>query len=429
MVVLKNIFEIKMQRKNVMSSGKKHVIVVGGGASGMMAAISAKRQGADVTIFERNARIGKKILATGNGRCNFTNINTDISYYHGNNPKFANNALSQFGVNDTIAFFEKIGIAHKVEELGKVFPMSDQASSVLDVLLYEIKQNDVNIVCNAYVKNIINNNGMFTVKLEDGSAYTANSVIIATGGKAMPSTGSDGNGFELARALGHSVTDIFPGLVQLMLEGKFFKQIDGVKIVGTAEILSNKQCLAKDRGDVLFTNYGVSGPPVLQISRKAGELLQENKEAILKITVIDTIDKHELTHLIAARFNNNPQKTVEFGMVGLINKRLIPVVLKEAGIEDLKHIALNVSPAQCEAIAQKLTDWRFTIRGTKGWQSAQVTAGGIDTQEVYDDTMQSKIVKGLFFAGEIMDIDGQCGGFNLQWAWSSGFVAGYNAAQ
>ncbi len=411
-----------------MTKTRNHVIVVGGGASGIMAAISARKQGAKVTILERNPRIGKKILATGNGRCNFTNINTDITYYNGNNPKFAYSALSNFNVNETIRLFNKLGIAHKIEEFGKVFPMSDQASSFLDVFLFELNEIGVDIIGNAYVKSIKKNKDKFIITLEDGNTFQGDKVIIATGGKAMPSTGSDGNGFELAEKLGHTIIDIFPGLVQLMLEGSFFKQIEGVKFVGTAEILYKDKSLAKDRGDILFGNYGVSGPPILQISRKAGELIRDNKEAILKITIIDTMSKEDIKNLLASRFEDGPKKTVEFNMVGLVNKRLIPVLLKEAGIHDLKCPVGNLSKKDFEKICNILLDWRFKIKGTKSWPSAQVTAGGVNTNEINENTMESKIVKGLYFAGEIIDIDGQCGGFNLQWAWSSGFIAGLNAA-
>lgn len=412
-----------------MTTSKKHVIIIGGGASGMIAAISAKRQGAEVTILERNPRVGKKILTTGNGRCNFSNINATVENYYGNNPKFIYNVLSQFSFADTINFFEELGIAHKIEDLGKVFPMSDQASSILDVLLYELNREDINIICNAYVKDIIKNNNKFSIKLEDGTIHKGDSVIITTGGKAMTSSGSDGNGFELSARLGHAITHIFPALVQLKLEGQYFKQIQGVKIVGTAEILYNNKSILKDRGDILFANYGISGPPILQTSRKAGELLNENKEAILKISIIDTMSKEELKNLISKRFKNSPNKTIEFSLVGLINKRLIPVLLKEAGIKDLRCLVANISLKEQENIINILTDWRFKIIGTKGWNSAQVTAGGVDTREINQSTMESKLVKGLFFAGEVIDIDGKCGGFNLQWAWSSGFVAGKNAAK
>jgi len=407
---------------------KKHVIVVGGGAAGMMAAISARKSGADVTILERNSRVGKKILATGNGRCNYTNINADISYYNGNNPKFAYNALAGFTPYDTIDFFEKLGVSHKIENNGKVFPMSDQASSVLDVLLYEMKSIGINIVCDAYVKKITQKSDKFKIELSDGKVYWSDRVIIATGGKAMPSSGSDGNGFDLAAGLGHNIVDIFPALVQLMLEGSFFKSIDGVKFVGTAEIIHNNKSVSKDRGDILFTNYGVSGPPVLQISRKAGELLKTGKDAYIKITVIDTMTNEELQEYLNKRFGVNPRKPIDFSLVGLVNKRLIPVLLSEAGIKDIKRPVGSLSKKDRRKIANILTDWRLKIKGTLSWANAQVTAGGVDTREINPGTMESKLIKGLFFAGEIMDIDGLCGGFNLQWAWASGFIAGRNAA-
>ncbi|NLM73945.1 MAG: NAD(P)/FAD-dependent oxidoreductase [Clostridiaceae bacterium] len=409
-------------------SDRKKVVVVGGGASGIMAAITARREGASVTILEKNPRIGKKILVTGNGRCNFTNINADLKCYYGNNPKFAESALSQFPVSRTIKFFEELGIAHKVENSGKVFPMSDQASSFLDVFLYELDELGIEVVCDANVRKIVPGKDNFRLQLDNGETYTAHRVILAAGGKAMPSSGSDGNGFELAKSLGHRITDVFPALVQIMLDGDFYKRIDGVKFVGTAEIIHNNKSIIKDCGDILFTNYGVSGPPILQISRKAGEFLLKGQEAFVKISIIDTMTKDEVLELIDKRFRTAPEKSVEFSLVGLINKRLIPVILTEAGIRDLKLPVRDLSLKEKESIAEILTDWRIKIRGTKGWTSAQVTAGGVDTRDINPSTMESKIVKGLYFSGEIMDIDGQCGGFNLQWAWSSGFVAGKNAA-
>lgn len=410
-------------------SRKKRVIIVGGGAAGMMAAISAARNGAHVTILEKNPRVGKKILATGNGRCNFTNVNVGHGCYFGENPGFVLKALSGFNVSDTISFFEKLGIQHKVEEMGKVFPMSDQASSILDVFLYELNRLGVDIICDSDVVDIMTEKGSFVLKTRNGSVYRGDSVVLAPGGKAMPSSGSDGYGYDLALKLGHTMTDIFPALVQLMLEGDFFKRIDGVKFVGTAEIIDNNKPVVKDRGDILFTNYGVSGPPVLQISRKAGELLNSGKKAILRISILDTMSEEEVSDLIDRRFKADPDKTVEFSFVGLINKRLIPVILHQAGISDLKRPVSGITPKERGRIARILTGWRFSIRGTKSWPSAQVTAGGIRTREIDENTMESLLVKGLYFAGEIMDVDGMCGGFNLQWAWTSGYIAGCSAAK
>lgn len=406
------------------------VAVIGGGAAGMMAAISARRHGADVVILERNPRIGKKILVMGNGRCNYTNIHAgDVKHYHGQNPKFVYSALSQFNVEQTINFFERLGIAPKVEDGGRVFPMSDQASSVLDVLRYELERTGVEVICDAFVNNIERIGDKFRISTEQGLAVSADRVVVAMGGKAKPSTGSDGNGYDLVKKLGHTIIDIFPGLVQLKLEGNFFHQIKGVKTVGTVELISGNKRLGRERGDILFADYGVSGPPVFQLSRKAAELIYRGKEAILKISIIDTMNLEELDQMLRRRFEYGPQKTVEFSLVGLINKRLINVILKQAGIRNPRLPVANISAQERRQIASILTDWRLVVTGTKSWPSAQVTAGGVDSREIDQRTMESKKIKGLFFAGEIIDIDGDCGGFNLQWAWSSGYVAGANAAK
>ncbi len=406
----------------------KQVIIVGGGAAGMMAALVARRQGAAVTLLERNPRVGKKLLVTGNGRGNYTNIKIGLDCYSGNNPQFAADALAVFGSKETIAFFAGLGIVPKIEEQGKVIPLSEQASSLLDVLLYELKATGVQIATEAFVREIWKEGERFHLKVEDGRVFTGEAVIIATGGKAMPSTGSDGNGYALAAAFGHTVTPLFPALVQLKLEGKFFPQIQGVKVNGTAELLAEGRVLAKDRGDLLFANYGISGPPIFQLSREAGRLLQEGKEPVLKVNLLAEFVPEELTAEIRGRFQRGARKTLEFCLVGLVNKRLIRVLLQEAGFTDLARPAGELSVEEQQRIVRILQDWRFIVRGTKSWPSAQVTAGGVDTNELNPKTMESKLVKGLYFAGEIIDIDGRCGGFNLQWAWSSGFVAGRAAA-
>lgn len=406
---------------------KIKVIVVGGGASGMIAAITAKRLGAAVTILEQNPRIGKKILVTGNGRCNYTNINLDMKCFHGQNPEFIHGALEAMTVDDTLKFFEKLGITPKIEEEGKVFPSSEQASSILDVLLYELTRLDVEINCEAKVKSITKEKDKFRVELASGKAFYADKVILAAGGKALPSSGSDGNGYHLAQSLGHRITEVFPALVQLKLDSPFLKRLEGVKFSGTAEIISQNMSMAKDRGDILFTNYGISGPPILQLSRKAGELLHQGQEVLLKIAMMD-LTKEELTELIERRFRLGSHKTIEFSLVGLINKRLIPVILIEAGIKNSKESVAQISLEEQTKIVDILLDWRFIVRGTKSWPSAQTTAGGVDTSQINPSTLESKLAKGLYLAGEIIDVDGICGGFNLQWAWSSGFLAGQSAA-
>ena len=408
--------------------GNRKVIIVGGGASGMIAAIAASRKGANVVILERNPRVGKKILVTGNGRCNFTNIYLDAKNYHGNNSKFVYSAISKFSVEDTINFFEKLGIAHVVEDGGKVFPMSFQASSILDVLRFELEDLGVKVVCDAFVREIKKKKDEFIITLEDGRNYRGDRVILSTGGKAMPSTGSDGNGYELSKQLGHSITAVFPGLVQIKLEENFLKQIDGVKIVGTARLLHKGKVLKEDKGDILFANYGISGPPILQLSRNGMELLNKGEVPVLSVSIINDLSREEVSEYLKKRFSFMTNKTVETGMIGLVNKRLIPVLLKESGINDMRKNVANLNSKEIESLANILTDWRFKITGSKSWSSAQVTAGGVDTREIESNTLESKLVKGLFFAGELIDIDGDCGGFNLQWAWSSGYIAGEMAA-
>jgi len=408
--------------------GNRKVIIVGGGASGMIAAIAASRKGANVVILERNPRVGKKILVTGNGRCNFTNIYLDAKNYHGNNSKFVYSAISKFSVEDTINFFERLGIAHVVEDGGKVFPMSFQASSILDVLRFELEDLGVEVVCDAFVRKIKKENDEFIITLEDGKNYRGDRVILSTGGKAMPSTGSDGNGYELSKQLGHSITDVFPGLVQIKLEENFLKQIDGVKIVGTARLLHKGKVLKEDKGDILFANYGISGPPILQLSRNGMELLNKGEVPVLSVSIINDLSREEVSEYLKKRFSFMTNKTVETCLIGLVNKRLIPVLLKESGINDMRKNVANLNSKEIESLANILTDWRFKITGSKSWSSAQVTAGGVDTREIESNTLESKLVKGLFFAGELIDIDGDCGGFNLQWAWSSGYIAGEMAA-
>ena len=403
------------------------VLVIGGGAAGMMASISAKKHGADVILLERNNRVGRKILATGNGRCNYTNINLSIDNYHGKNPKFPYSPLSQFNVYDTIDFFERLGITPYIEENGRVYPMSLQSSSVLDVLRFELEYLGIEVITEAFVTDISKKANKFSVTLEDGRKFTGDRIILATGGKAAPNTGSDGNGYKLAEKLGHTIEYVFPGLVQLKLEGNFFKKVDGVKIVGVAELYDENMLIRREEGDILFTNYGISGPPILQISRIANKLLYEGKKPELKIVIIKDKNKEELEKYLHYRFSFMPKKTIEKALIGLINKRLIIPMLKEIGVDKNKLIA-HISKEEIRKISNILTDFRFNIIGSKSWDSAQVTAGGVKTDEINNTTMESKLVKGLYFAGEIVDVDGDCGGFNLQWAWSSGYVAGKNSA-
>ncbi len=402
------------------------IIVIGGGASGMMAAIIARRKGSDVILLERNNRVGKKLLTTGNGRCNYTNLNLSINNYHGHNPSFAEEALSEFNVDKTLEFFESLGITPADEDNGKVYPLSFQASSMLDVLRFEMEFQGVQVVTDAFVSDITKKNN-FKVKLKDGRLFHSDKVILATGGMAMPVSGSDGTGYSFSRSLGHTVRDTFPGLVQLKLEGNMFKQINGVKFIGRVGIYHKNRLVVDDSGDILFTDYGISGPPILQISRKAIELMNMDLEAELRISIISSKSKYEIKDYLIRRFKNLYMKSMDEALVGMINKKLIITVLKELSIDkDIK--ASDISIDQIDGLAGLLTSWSFKIIGNKGWGQAQVTAGGVNTDEIHSNTMESKLVKGLYIIGELLDIDGDCGGFNLQWAWSSAYLAGMNAS-
>lgn len=263
--------------------------------------------------------------------------------------------------------------------------------------------------------------------LNNGKKIYGDKVILATGGNAAPNTGSDGYGYKLANSLGHTIVDVFPGLVQLKLEGDIFKQVDGVKVLGKASLYKEGELIKKDIGDILFTNYGISGPPILQISRTALEYLNSGCKVELGVSIIHTKTQEELYDYLKYRFSFMPKKTIEIGLIGLINKRFILPILKEINIDKDKQIAY-LSNEEIRQMTEILTDWRFNIIGSKSFKDAQVTAGGINTNEINPATMESKLVEGLFFAGEIVDIDGDCGGFNLQWAWSSGYVAGKNSS-
>ena len=400
-----------------------NIIIVGGGASGILAAIIARRNGANVTILERNSRIGKKILVTGNGRCNYTNSLTNVTDY--NNQEFVAYGLGVFNPGRTMSFFSQLGIVPKIENEGKTYPLSEQASSMIDVFLYELKHLKVNVITDALVNNIIKRNQSFTVFLENGSRYDADKVIIATGGKAMPKTGSDGIGYELASRLGHKIVPIFPALVKLKLECPYLKHLEGIKMPAKVELIHKNQVIQKEEGDILFGNYGISGPTILQISRKAMALHNKNQKVYIKITLVSSLTKTE----VKKRFMNAQEKPVDFSLIGLINKRYVSAILKEARIFKQNTTIKDLTDNQLEALIDLLFDWRFLVTGSKSFSDAQVTAGGVSLEEINPETMESLKVSGLYFTGEVMDVDGRCGGYNLQWAWSSGYLAGLNSSK
>lgn len=402
------------------------IVIVGGGASGMMASIIAKMKASDVTVLERNDRVGKKLLATGNGRCNYTNENINLNFFHGEDKESIKSVLERFSNKDTIEFFEKIGIVPALEDNGKVFPLSFQSSSMLDVLRHEMKRIGVVVITDSYVVKITKNK-IFNLYTKDGREFKAEKVILATGGMAMPVSGSDGNGYSLAQNFKHIKIEPTPSLVQVKLIGNKFKQINGVKIIGRASLIIEDKYIADDMGDILFTDYGVSGPPILQLSREAIRAKKNKKSVKIGISIIYNRSKKEVFNYLSQRFQNMPEKTLEESLIGMINKRLILPIIKEQNL-DKDKFSYEISEKEISLLADILTNWEFELSGDKGWGNAQTTAGGISLKDIDPKTMESKIVKGLYFCGEVLDVDGDCGGYNLQWAWSSAYIAGSNAA-
>ena len=400
------------------------IAVIGGGASGLMAAIAAARNGSQVTIYEKMNRVGKKILATGNGRCNYTNMNMSIDRYHCNNIKLVENVLNFFDLNRTLSFFEDLGINPYVGELGKVYPGSLQASSVLDVLRYEAKRLNIEEVTDFEVVELRKNKGVFSI-IGYTNVYEADKVVLAAGGRASPQLGSDGSGYELAKSFGHKIIEPFPALVQLRLKGKYFKRMSGIRFDGRVKGLTDKKVIREDEGEILFTEYGVSGPPILQISRNVIEELNKGKKVYVSVDMFPDLSKVDLYDILSLRFRKIGYKSIEDGLVGFINKRLIPAVLTESGFEDLNRKCGNLNKKEIYKIIDILKEWEFEVAGHNTWQQAQSTAGGVDVSEIDPSTLESLKTKGLYITGELLDVDGDCGGFNLQWAWSSGYTAGY----
>lgn len=415
-----------------MMSGKREVTVIGGGAAGLTSAIAAARHGARVRVLERMSRVGKKILATGNGRCNLTNVSPDAASYHGAPWAFVAGILDRFGVVDTRRFFEEMGIETREEDEGRVFPLCGQASAVLDALRFECEDLGVEIEGNAKVGEIERHGERLVCRCTNDRTYEADAVVVATGGSSAPNMGSNGDGFKLAEKLGHRVVTPLPALVQVRVEGWFLKRLKGLKVEGGVVAREQEKPLRTSRGEVLFTEYGLSGPPVLHVSRTVSERLNADKGAVATVEIVvdlfpDT-PENDLRAWISRRLAARPLISIERSMMGLLHKRLVPVVLRLAGIEDGQAPASSLGTEGIAALAESMKRWRMPCTGTESWMSSQVTAGGVDASEIDAQTLESGLAPGIYFAGEVIDVDGDSGGYNLQWAWSSGYVAGCAAA-
>ena len=408
-------------------SRKFDVIIVGAGASGLTAGIQAARKGAQVLILEHMDQAGKKILATGNGKCNFTNEKQGIAYYNGKNPAFVLPAFGQFGLEETLRFFGELGIYPRSKRGGYYYPSSGQASSVLDVLLMECKRQKVRIAYQIGIREIRKEKEGFFFHTKQG-VFQSDCCILATGGKSAKKTGSDGSGFSYIVKFGHTVTEIVPALVQLQGKQSFLRKIAGIRAEGRIRLYIDQQKKAEDIGELQMTEFGVSGIPAFQVSRHASYGLVQNKNVYALLNFLPELSKEETMDLLKQRFLIHGEgKTVEQAMVGLFPRKLNNVLIQEAKIPLSKPASVCVK-TELGALAHFAQSLKIDIIGTKGFDHAQVSAGGVDTEEINPVTMESRLVPGLYFAGEVMDIDGMCGGYNLQWAWSSGFVAGTAAA-
>ncbi|AAK81513.1 hypothetical protein BJV85_000309 [Clostridium acetobutylicum] len=400
------------------------VIVIGGGASGIMAAISAKDLGYEVSILERNDRIGKKILTTGNGRCNITNENIITKRYHSNNPNFFEHVINEFTAENTISFFEMLGLPLISLEGGKMYPLSLQASSVLDILRIALDERDIEVITNSKITKIIRNKSSFKIISSDGAEYFADKVILAAGGMSAPKTGSDGLGMTLAASLGHRLIKTVPALVQLKLDFKSLRALSGIKFDGNIKILVDGEEKRCEFGEILFTDYGISGPPILQLSRIASYAVEEKKEVKIEVDMLPHYSRDSLKAFLENHWGTFSYRSVYDSFIGIINKKMIPILLKQCGIIDIHKYCFDLTWEEKENIFNYLKCWSFKVCGTNSYSNSQVTAGGVDTVEVNNITLESKLVPGLYFCGEVLDVDGDCGGFNLQWAWSSGYIAG-----
>ena len=436
---------------------RRRIVIIGGGASGLTAAIGGARNGAHVTIVEHMDRVGKKILSTGNGRCNLTNLRMEADCYRCGRKEFPMEVIRGFGVDETLAFFKGLGIEPK-DRNGYIYPNSDQASAVLDVLRCEVERLGVVVLLSCNVEKIVpvdgnkdgkvggefKNKAKKSVKVEEDSnqpaggrvrykVYTdqgvldADAVILAAGSKAAPSTGSDGSGYELAKMLGHRVIKPLPALVQLRCQGNLYRQMAGIRTEAGVKLMAAGELLARDRGELQLTDYGLSGIPVFQVSRFAARALDQGKRVTALVDFMPSWDDGEAFGLLKKRASLLGHKTAEELFTGLLNKKLALVLIKLAGIKPSQKSG-DLSPKQLKLLLGQIKSYEAIVMSVNPFANAQVCCGGVDTGEVDAATMESRLHANLYLAGELLDVDGICGGYNLQFAWSSGMTAGIHAA-
>ena len=392
------------------------ILIIGGGASGLAAAIAAKRtdKTKSVTVLEHLPKVGKKILATGNGRCNLGNLNAAEHAY--TNMRFASYAIEKYGTDSLVEFFESTGLYTRADSEGRLYPMSNSAASVLDALRFECENLGVVFCCEEKVAEIKKCTDSFTVN----GAYKAKNVIVATGGKAAPSQGSDGSGYPLLKSLGHKVTALAPSLVQIKTDTAKIKSLKGVR----AKAILTLSTGGKSEGEILFTDYGVSGIAAMDLSR----FVKPDAKAEISIDLLPEFTQDKAKEIIIQIANHNPNVSAEQMLGGIVHKAIGTAAIKYA-LGFMPKTAGEINRKQAAIIAAELKDFRLKVAGTKSFNDAQVTKGGADVSEFDNKTMMSKKHSGLFACGEVLDVDGACGGFNLAWAFASGRLAGETAAK
>lgn len=404
------------------------VLVVGGGPAGMMAAIQATKQGNTVTLLEQNEKLGKKLFITGKGRCNVTN-DCDVTELFDSvvsNKKFLYSAFYSFSNQDVKDFFEEQGLRLKVERGRRVFPASDKSSDVIKALGNALKKLEVKIRLRTRVDQVLTENDIVCgVRLSDGECLNADKVILATGGVSYKSTGSDGSGLVMAEKLGHQVTKLRPGLVGMCTKEAWVRDMQGLTLKNVAVSIGKKQGkkpLYEDFGELLFTHYGVSGPMILSASSRLGDEL-EKEDLYIKIDLKPALSKEQLDSRILRDFEERKNADLSNAMVHLLPKSMIPVMLHVCGLDPAKKVN-EVTRGEREQLVKGMKEFPLTINGLRDIQEAIITRGGVTVKEVDPSTMESKIVKNLYLAGEMLDLDALTGGYNLQIAWSTGYLAG-----
>ena len=396
------------------------IAIIGAGASGMAAAISAAASGAhQVLLLERQARVGRKLLATGNGRCNLTNRQTHPGRYHGSSPDFVRPALDAYPVGSTLDFFQTLGLYTVTEPGGRVYPWSDQANSVVDVLRFALDRRNIQLRTGTEIVSVKKTAEGFRLKDQNGQSYEADRLIVSCGGAAGTKLGGGLSGYQLLRSLGHHCTKLFPSLVQLKTDPALVRGLKGVRASAELRLTLNDALLDKAQGEVQFTEYGVSGPAVFDLSRSAAAV----EGCVLHLDLLPGCRAEELLSSLCIRISRFPSLLAEDLLTGILHNRLGRMLVRAAEI-GLNTPLTSLNWEQLNRVVELCGELALPVTGTMGMEGAQVTAGGIVTREFDPATLQSRIVPGLYATGEVLDVDGDCGGFNLQWAWSSGLLAG-----